>query len=109
MSRHRRVLDQEKERSAALSPRPRTRLATTGVTRALFSISNRRAIMAAKLKQRSRATPPPVVVNGQTLNAAQERIWRIANEDIGSGELARMKRGLAGLRGLERDLTERLE
>jgi hypothetical protein len=41
------------------------------------------------------------VVNGQTLNATQEQVWRAANEDIGSGVLARMKQGLAALRRLE--------
>jgi hypothetical protein len=45
-----------------------------------------------------------VVVNNQTLNAAQEQLWRAANEDIASGEFQRIKAGLAGLRRIERDL-----
>jgi hypothetical protein len=45
---------------------------------------------------------PSVVVNGQPLNPIQEQVWRTANEDIGSGEFLRMKRGLAALRALER-------
>jgi hypothetical protein len=49
----------------------------------------------------------PVVVGGQTLNAAQEQSWRTANEDISSGELHRMKQGLAALRKLERELETR--
>lgn len=59
--------------------------------------------MAAKTRRRTRASRPAVVVNGQMLNAGQETVWRLANEDIGSGELARMRRGLSALRGLERD------
>src|SRR6202012_4850166 len=38
------------------------------------------------------------------LNAAQEQVWRTGNEDVGSGELVRMKRGLAALRRLEHEL-----
>jgi hypothetical protein len=45
-----------------------------------------------------------VVVNGHVLGPAQEATWRTANEDVGSGELVRMKRGLLALSGLERDL-----
>lgn len=57
----------------------------------------------AKAKRRQRMTRPAVIVNGQILNAGQEMVWRLANEDIGSGELARMKRGLSALRLLEHD------
>ena len=55
----------------------------------------------ARAKRRARSSGPAVVVNGQTLNAAQEQAWRVANEDIGSGVLIRMKQGLAALRRLE--------
>jgi hypothetical protein len=58
-----------------------------------------------KSRRRLRATRTAVVVNNQTLNAAQEQVWRVANEDIGSGEFLRMKRGLAGLRLLESEFA----
>ncbi len=58
----------------------------------------------AKTRRRSKPARPSVVVSGQILNLAQEQVWCTANEDVGSGELARMKRGLTALRGLERAL-----
>lgn len=61
----------------------------------------------SKSRRKPSAFRPSVVVNGQTLNAAQETVWRTANEDIGSGEVARMKRGLAALRRLEREFALR--
>jgi hypothetical protein len=58
----------------------------------------------ARSRGKPRSARPPLVLNHQVLNAAQEALWRSANEDIGSGELARMNRGLALLRGLERQI-----
>ncbi|MDR3512377.1 MAG: hypothetical protein P4L73_12140 [Caulobacteraceae bacterium] len=58
----------------------------------------------AKSRGRPRAVRAPVVVNNLALSANQEQVWRVANEDIGSGELPRMKRGLAALRALEGEL-----
>jgi hypothetical protein len=57
----------------------------------------------ARIGRRSRPARAAVVVSGRTLDPAQEQLWRTANEDVGSGELARMKRGLAALRRLERE------
>lgn len=57
----------------------------------------------AKARRKQRAFRTAVVVNGQSLNFAQEQLWQAANEDIGSGDIARMKRGSAVLRVLERE------
>jgi hypothetical protein len=60
-------------------------------------------------KNSRRAAPPgaAIVVSGQTLNAAQAQIWRIANENIGSGEFDRIKRGVQALRALHSELAGR--
>lgn len=62
----------------------------------------------ARTKRKPRPARAPVVVNDQILNAAQEQAWRVANEDVSSGELARMKRGLTALRRLEHELESRV-
>lgn len=61
-------------------------------------------------KPRRKAAPPqpPVVVSGQILASPQEQVWRLANEDIASGQMMRMRRGMAALRGLERELADRM-
>jgi hypothetical protein len=60
-----------------------------------------------KVRRRSKPSRTSVVINGQSLSVAQEQVWRTANEDIGSGEMARMKRGLAALRRLEAEFERR--
>lgn len=56
-----------------------------------------------KVRRKQRAARAAIVVNGQPLNPGQEQAWRAANADIASGELNRMKRGLAVLRRLEHE------
>jgi hypothetical protein len=58
----------------------------------------------AKVKRKPKSVRTSVVISNQILNAAQEQVWRSGNEDVSSGELARMKRGLAALRRLEHEL-----
>jgi hypothetical protein len=57
----------------------------------------------AKTRRGARSARAPVIVNGQVLNPGQERAWRAANEDLGSGELTRMQRGVRAMRRLERE------
>jgi hypothetical protein len=57
----------------------------------------------SKTRRRSKPVRASVVINGHTLNPGQEQVWRVANEDVGSGELGRIKRGLLALRRLERE------
>jgi hypothetical protein len=49
------------------------------------------------------------VVNGQVLNPAQAQAWRAANEDAGSGEAIRMRRGLGALRRLAREFDVQIQ
>jgi hypothetical protein len=42
-----------------------------------------------------------MIISGRSLNSAQEQLWRVANGDLNSGDLQRMKRGLDRLRELE--------
>lgn len=60
-------------------------------------------------KSRHRATPARncPVINGQPLTAAQERIWRLANDDLASSDAARQRRGMERLRGLGAELVAR--
>ncbi len=54
----------------------------------------------------SRMERARVVVNGRALSAAQARAWRIATDDLASGQAARVQRGGLTLRRLEAELAE---
>jgi hypothetical protein len=58
-----------------------------------------------KQKRKSNRDRPRVVINGQALNARQERVWRAANDDVDSGDYPRLRRGLAALATLEGELV----
>jgi hypothetical protein len=59
----------------------------------------------AKRKAKPRGTHGSIFVNGRALNAAQERTWRMANEEIASADFNRIKRGVLALRALEVQLA----
>jgi hypothetical protein len=58
-----------------------------------------------KPRRKPRTARSSTMVNGHALDGGQELVWRIANEDISSGVINRMKRGLAALRSLEGELA----
>ena len=60
----------------------------------------------ARRRIRMRTPHASVVVNGCTLNAAQELLWRLANEAVASGDFSGVKRGMAALRALEGELAD---
>jgi hypothetical protein len=49
----------------------------------------------------ARVARPRLTINGRPLTAQQEQHWRQANDDLASGDLARIKRGVEALRTLE--------
>jgi hypothetical protein len=59
----------------------------------------------AKRKSRAGTGRACVVVNGRMLNATQERVWRLANEEIASADFHQVKRGTLALRTLELELA----
>src|ERR1700761_2515150 len=46
-------------------------------------------------------------LNGLCLTAAQDQVWRAANDDLASDDFARRRRGQINLRALETELAER--
>jgi len=59
----------------------------------------------ASTKRKARVDRPRLTINGQILTPPQERRWRMANDDIASGEAERLRRGSLALRLLEADLA----
>ena len=59
----------------------------------------------ASSKRKQRADRPRLTINGQALTPQQERRWRLATDDLASGEAERIKRGGLALRALEADLA----
>jgi hypothetical protein len=55
----------------------------------------------AKLKKKTVQDRPRLAINGRPLTAQQEQDWRRANDDLGSGDFTRVKRGVDVLRRLE--------
>jgi hypothetical protein len=54
-----------------------------------------------KLKRKAAGERPRLSVNSRPLTGAQEQDWRRANDDIASGDFARVKRAIEVLRMLE--------
>jgi len=55
----------------------------------------------ARLKRKAAPARPRLAINGRPLTARQEQDWLRANDDLASGELPRIKRGVEALRSLE--------
>jgi hypothetical protein len=63
--------------------------------------------MARSRRKAQAPDRPRAVVNGHVLDARQERIFRLANDEVDSGEFPLVRRGLAALAALEAELAER--
>jgi len=55
----------------------------------------------ARPKRNTATTRPRLAINGRPLNARQEQDWRHAADDLASGDLARVNRGVEALKALE--------
>ena len=55
----------------------------------------------ARLKRKTASVRPRLAINGRPLTALQEQNWRCASDDLASGDLSRIKRGVEALRALE--------
>lgn len=59
----------------------------------------------ARLKRKTASVRPRLAINGRPLTTLQEQSWRGANDDLASGDLARVRRGVETLRTLEAVLS----